>query len=131
MTEQIEASVIDKDLRTWIIPDFTTTTKSDTVTAAVLMMGAMQKFFSYKVMLNGIPSVTLLGEREDWVKLVNKLDKLHQLGDEPARFGQLLRPILNHFVACFDSPQSPESTAFWSKCAARDAYGSGSDELSG
>ncbi|KAJ5087590.1 hypothetical protein N7456_011206 [Penicillium angulare] len=132
LTRQIEENVIDKELRAWIMPDFTTTTKSDTVIAAILMMGAMQKYFSYSMMLLcGIPSVTMLGEREDWVKLVNKLDKLQQLGDEPARFGQLLRPILNNFVACFDNPESTESVDFWSKCADKHSMGSGPSYLSG
>lgn len=130
MTRQIEENVIDKELRTWMMPSFTTTTESDTVVAAILMMGAMQSYFEYGMCLMcGIPSVTLLGVREDWVTLVGKLDKLHRLGDEPARFAQLLRPILNHFVASFD--ESPEAIDFWSKCADRESMGSGPDYLSG
>jgi hypothetical protein len=51
------------------------------------MMGALEKYFSYTMMLLcGFPSATLLGEREDWVTLSKKLEKLQQIGDEPARF---------------------------------------------
>ncbi|KAJ5899883.1 hypothetical protein N7495_004627 [Penicillium taxi] len=132
MTKAIEKNVVDEELRTWIMPDFTTTTESDKVVAAVLMMGSLQKYFSYEaMMLCGIPSVTLLGERGDWVVLVKKLEKLHQLGDEPARFAQLLRPILNNFVASFDDPESSDVLDFWSRCAHKESGGSGPSYLSG
>ncbi|OJJ60227.1 hypothetical protein ASPSYDRAFT_78443 [Aspergillus sydowii CBS 593.65] len=130
-TRLIEENVVDEELRDWIMPDFSTTTKSDSVVAAILMMGALQEYFKYKsILCCGIPSVTLLGERADWERMVTKLDKLKQFGDEPARFAQLLRPILNHFVLSFDSPESPEVLDFWSKCAERHG-GSGIDQLNG
>lgn len=132
MTRLIETNVVDEELRTWIMPDFSTTTESDNVVAAILMMGALQKYFSFQISLDcGIPSVTLLGERKDWENLTKKLEKLSQLGDEPARFAQLLRPILNHFVASFDNPNSPDVLDFWSKCAHKHSMGSGPDYLSG
>ncbi|KAI2721080.1 hypothetical protein DTO012A7_5290 [Penicillium roqueforti] len=132
MTRLIEKSVVDEELRTWIMPDFSTSTESDNVVAAILMMGALQKYFSFKVSLTcGIPSVTLLGERKDWENIVKKLEKLYQLGDEPARFAQLLRPILNHFVASFDTPNSPDVLSFWSRCAHKHSMGSGPDYLCG
>jgi hypothetical protein len=56
------------------MPNFTTTTTTDTITAAVLIIGLMQKYFSYKISLNyGIPSVTLLGEKADWVEIRRRL----------------------------------------------------------
>ncbi|KAJ5366004.1 hypothetical protein N7517_008890 [Penicillium concentricum] len=132
MTRLIGKNVVDEELRDWIMPTFSTTTKSDHVVAAILMMGALQKYFSYKMTTCcGIPSVTLLGEKDDWNQIVKKLDKLHQLGDEPARFAQLLRPILNNFVTSFDNPDSPAVLDFWSRCAHKDVMGSGSDYLCG
>lgn len=132
MTELIEENVIDPELRTWIMPAFSTTTDSDRVVAAVLMMGAMQKYFSYGMMLVcGIPSVTLLGEREDWAQMAGKLDKLTQLGDEPATFAKLLRPVLQRFVKSFDDPSSYEVVDFWSRCAHQKSGGSGPSYLSG
>lgn len=132
MTKLIEKNVVDEDLRDWIMPSFTTTTESDKVVAAILMMGALQKYFAYTMsLLCGIPSVTLLGERDDWMSIVKKLEKLKQLGDEPARFAQLLRPVLNHFVASFDSPGSADVLDFWSRCAHKGSMGSGPDYLCG
>ncbi|PLB50087.1 hypothetical protein P170DRAFT_454715 [Aspergillus steynii IBT 23096] len=132
MTRLIEKNVVDEELRAWIMPTFTTTTESDNVVAAILMMGTMQSYFSYKMTLTcGIPCVTLLGEKDDWNQLVNKLDKLHQLGDQPARFAQLLRPVLNHFVASFENPTSPTVLDFWNRCAHKENMGSGPDYLCG
>ena len=118
MTKEMDKHVVDPDLRQWVMPDFTTTTNTDTVTAAVLMMGAMQNYFSYKFTLCcGIPSVTLLGDRADWIKIQSRLDKLPQLGPKPGQFAQLLRPVLEYFVRSFDSPDDPGVLSFWTRIA--------------
>ncbi|KAJ8111039.1 hypothetical protein OPT61_g6265 [Boeremia exigua] len=134
MTEVIQKKVKDPDLKTWIMPDFSTTTDVDRAVAAVLMMGAMQKYFSYGVSLMcGIPSVTLLGERNDWEKLLDKLNKLTELGKEPTTFAEILRPVLRNFIATFDAQPDPsvEILDFWAKIADRRSYGSGPSYLSG
>lgn len=51
MTDMIEENVVDPELRTWIMLSFSTTTLSDKVVAAVLMMGALQKYFKYTMVL--------------------------------------------------------------------------------
>ena len=62
----LEENVVDTGLREWIILDFSTTTRDDRVVAGVLMMGTLQKYFSYMFsIVCGIPSVTLLGTEED------------------------------------------------------------------
>ncbi|KAJ6179402.1 hypothetical protein N7519_009863 [Penicillium mononematosum] len=132
MTKLMEEHVMDPDLRSWIMPAFSTTTASDEAVAAIVMMGSMQKYFKYQFTLRcGIPSVTLLGEREYWALMVTKLARLAQLGDEPARFAQLLRPVLNNFVASFDNPGASDVLSFWSKCADRRGGGSGPTYLTG
>lgn len=132
MTNEIQKNVLDPELQKWIMPEFSTTTNNDKVVAAIQMMGTMQKYFSYTMCLMcGIPSVTLLGEREDWELLLKKLDKIPQLGKEPAQFTELLTPVLKRFVACFDNPTSPDLRDFWGKCAHRYSGGSGPTYLSG
>jgi hypothetical protein len=131
MTHMIAKNVIDPELRTWIMPAFSTTTESDNVVAAVLMMGAMQRYFSYKVSLRcGIPSVTLLGIRADWEEMLKRLEMLPRLGPEPAQFYALLKPVLQNFVMSFDSPTDPAVVEFWSKVA-HQSGGSGPHYLSG
>lgn len=47
MGELIEKNVVDPELRRWIMPAFTTTTKNDLVVASILLMGTTQKYFDY------------------------------------------------------------------------------------
>ncbi|KAL9616603.1 MAG: hypothetical protein Q9160_008548 [Pyrenula sp. 1 TL-2023] len=62
MTRLIEEHVVDPELRSWMMPNFTTSRPQDEVIASILMMGSVQKYFSYTmVLMCGIPSVTLLG----------------------------------------------------------------------
>jgi hypothetical protein len=74
--------------------------------------------------------MTLLGEREDWVDIRSRLEKLKTLGAEPEVFGELLKPILRYSIETFDPPDSPGVKDFWSKIA-HQAGGSGPVHLSG
>lgn len=131
IVEMIQENVKRLDLQTWIMPDFTTTTDSDRAVALVLFMGAMQKYFSYGACLTcGIPSVTLLGERVDWEKILQRLDVLPEFGEEPAVFANLLRPVIQGLIATFDG-RTPATVDFWGKIAHRIFHGSGPTYLSG
>ena len=67
----LSKNVKDPELHPWIIPAFSTTTNNDRVVASVIMMGALQKYFSYGCgMTCALPSVTLLGEKSDWVRIL-------------------------------------------------------------
>ncbi|KAI0545503.1 hypothetical protein F4679DRAFT_463462 [Xylaria curta] len=131
MTREMENHIVDPELRQWIMPNFSTTEHKDMVTAAILMMGSMQKYFSYTMSLTcGIPSITLLGDRNDWVEIRRRLEFLPRLGEEPRQFALLLSPILDYFILSFDEPDSPFVVSFWSKIADKNS-GSGPYYLSG
>lgn len=131
MTSEIQQNVVDPDLRAWITPSFSTTTNNGRIVSAILMMGAMQKYFSYTFHLScGIPAVTLLGERGDWVDIQARLEKLKDLGPEAEMFGESLEPILRYFIETFDHPESPGVKDFWSKIA-HQTGDSGTYHLSG
>jgi hypothetical protein len=67
LTCLIEKQLVDKEIRNWLIPDFSTTTDQDVAVASMTMMGAMKKYFTYEANTGcGFPSVTLLGDTEDW-----------------------------------------------------------------
>ena len=132
MTDKIQENVVDKELQQWILPDFTTTVTDDVVTASVIMMGSMQKYFTYEFCLTcGIPSVTLLGEREDWVKLRSRLDKIDSWGEEAVEFSGRLKVVLDYFILSFDEPESDKVKEFWAKIAHHEGGGSGPTWLSG
>ncbi|KAL4722985.1 hypothetical protein ACLX1H_010226 [Fusarium chlamydosporum] len=101
-------------LRDWIMPGFSTSTPKDEVTATVLMMGLMKQFFDFEGMVVcGIPSITLLGTKDDWVKLQAKLEYLHKLGEDPGMFADMLRPIMKRFVSSWDDNGGLETKLFW------------------
>ena len=65
MNDMIAKNIVDPELREWILPSFSTTTETDRIVAAVMMMGTLQKFFNFKLtQFCGLPSVTLLGENQ-------------------------------------------------------------------
>ncbi|KAF2833918.1 hypothetical protein CC86DRAFT_16634 [Ophiobolus disseminans] len=131
MTGLIQQNVKDPNLRDWIMPTFSTTTVDDRSTAAVLMMGSLQAYFSYTSMcMCGIPSITLLGNRDDYDDILSRLDKLEELGDQTKIFAGLLRPILRNFIASFDEVMTAETKDFWTKIAHYQG-GSGMSSLSG
>ncbi|KAG9253049.1 uncharacterized protein F5Z01DRAFT_659044 [Emericellopsis atlantica] len=132
MTGEMHKFVVDKDLRQWILPDFSTTTDNDTVVAAGLFMGAMQEYFTYKFrLLCGIPSVTLLGEKHDWVRLRDRLEKIDEWGTDAQEFALRLKKVLDFFVRTFDEPEGSEVIEFWSKIAHYKGGGSGPTWISG
>lgn len=129
MVDEVHDNLVDKSLLEWIIPDFTTTTKNDIVTSAVMMMATLKSYFDYKFcLLCGIPSVTLQGEKSDWVTILSRLSKLESFGPEPKAWAALLRPILTRFIKAFDGDPDID---FWNHACHRHPQGSGDTELSG
>ncbi|KAG8669407.1 hypothetical protein FPOAC1_008802 [Fusarium poae] len=112
--DEIDKRVKTEWLKDWIMPGFSTSTPKDDVTAAALMMGLMKQFFDFEGwVVCGIPSVTLLGTREDWVKLEAKLDYLKEFGPDPELFAEMLRPIMKRFVSSWDDAHAEETKLFW------------------
>jgi hypothetical protein len=132
MTGLIQENVKDPDLRDWIMPAFSTTKVDDRTTAAVLMMGSMQAYFGFTmVCMCGHPSVTLLGEREDYEDILHRLDKLEDLGPETQDWASLLRPILRGMIASFEDVMTAETKDFWAKICHYEYMGSGPEYVSG
>ena len=116
MTRLMEKHLVDPELREWVMPAFSTTTDDDRIVASILMMGAMQQYFSYRCKSAcGFPSVTLQGQKSDYETILKRLDKIDQLGSEPSVFASLLRPVLRRLVRCFDCPDDEETKSFWTR----------------
>ncbi|KAI1166678.1 hypothetical protein F5B18DRAFT_659612 [Nemania serpens] len=110
----IQDNIVDTELRQWMIPDFSTTTSHDKAVAAFGMMGAMQQYFEYTMICGcGLPSVTLLGTRQDWEMLASRINKLLKYGEECERWASLLQPIMRYMLRTFDEPDSQEVKDFW------------------
>ncbi|KAI1783968.1 hypothetical protein LXA43DRAFT_930733 [Ganoderma leucocontextum] len=128
-TKRIHENVADDTLVEWILPNFTTTTTKDTTVCAVVMMATLKQYFEYFIdIVCGIPSVTLEGERSDWEEIYRRLWRLYDLGQEPAIWAEMLRPIIRRFITAFDG--EPD-TSFWSHVMYRCDEMCGQDDLSG
>ncbi|KAG4433843.1 hypothetical protein IFR05_010661 [Cadophora sp. M221] len=132
MGKVLAENIKDASLREWMLPCFSTTTKVDQAAASIMMMAALQKYFSYGCELTcGLPSVTLLGKRGDWEKLAEKAERLVTFGKEARVWYGLLEPVLKRFVRSFDEPEAEETKDFWQKIAHYSGGGSGPKYLSG
>lgn len=132
MTGEMDKFIVDRMLKEWILPRFSTTTKNDTVVAAVTMMATLKQYFSYTFELRcGIPRVTLEGEKADWEEILRRAARLKEYGKETAAWYTLLEPVLVRFVLAFDAPEAEENLDFWQRVAHIDNNGSGPDYLSG
>ncbi|KZV68270.1 hypothetical protein PENSPDRAFT_744198 [Peniophora sp. CONT] len=114
MTSEMDKFIVDRALRDWILPKFSTTTDNDTVVASVTMMATMKAYFEYSFGITcGIPLVVLEGERADWEDVLRRARKLMEYGEETTAWYSLLRPVLDRFVRAFDAPDSKENLTFW------------------
>ncbi|KAJ4299361.1 hypothetical protein N0V90_004606 [Kalmusia sp. IMI 367209] len=119
ITNMLQRKIKDTKFRDWIMPNFTTTTQTDRVTASIIMMGTMQKFFVYSLEIGcGIPSVTLLGEQKDWQDILDRLDFLDTFGKEHPEllmWQSVLKAIVGNMVQTFIAPDSPDVVRFWQR----------------
>ena len=123
---------MDPELRKWILPSFSTSTREDSIVASVLMMGMLQKYFTFSCGSTcGIPSVNLLGTVADWEDISLRAEKLETYGPEPKVWLGLLRPVLRRFVRSVQKPNSKQTLEFWQRVMHRQKLGSGFETLTG
>jgi hypothetical protein len=80
-----------------LVPDFTTTGPVEKAAAQIVVLDAMQHYFSYEfITLCGIPQVTLEGTAADWESLEARTRRLDRFG--MAWWTETLLPILEEFI---------------------------------
>jgi hypothetical protein len=103
----------------WSKANFTTSNWGDDITSTALLMFSSiatpkpESDDVDRLVEIGIPSITLSGVQKDWELLVQKLDRIERLGNQPATYSRRLRPILNRFVTTFQDPNSRDVRNFW------------------
>lgn len=103
------------DFRAWLTPNFSTTTEDDVVAALAVMMGSLRERFRYTCLfLCGIPSVTLLGRKEDYEDMMGRIQMIKDggYGGEAREFGQMVETVLKGFLVTFDDPEGEEAKSF-------------------
>lgn len=122
----IGENVKDPELVAWAAPNFATTTAIDRAASQILLMGSLQKYFGYKmILLCGLPQVTLVGDTSDWRKLRSKVDYLSQFGGNLAEWSGMLAYTLDKLVAASEGEKDEE---FWQKMITAERLGSGGQE---
>ncbi|KAH7097329.1 hypothetical protein BKA62DRAFT_716714 [Auriculariales sp. MPI-PUGE-AT-0066] len=130
--ELVRDNVRDPTLHDWALPNFTTTTQTDVVAGAVLLMSAMQEYFEYVVVFgSGLAQVCLAGTKQDWENILRRLDYLNHFGDECAYWRTLLVPVMKRFVAAYDDPHGQANLDFWRRIVHREHGMSGASTISG
>jgi hypothetical protein len=81
-----------------IVADFTTTGPVERAASEIVLIDAMQSFFTYRCLtMCGIPSITLEGTGEDWRKIAGRVREFSRF--DLAWWVEPLEPILEQFVA--------------------------------
>lgn len=117
---------IDPAVSSWILPNFTTTTDNDRLTAGAAMMATLQKYFDYTMLgiTCGIPELTIMGSVEDWRDIRKRVDRLIDFEvngrNHMLKWSEMLGQILDEFVNLKEG--KAKNAEFW-KDAIRVNYG--------
>lgn len=129
MIDLMHENLVDKDLKDWIMPSFSTTTRTDSTVSAIIMMASMKAYFEYIFeMVCGVPHVTLQGTKEDWITILHRLEKLDSWDDTTRAWHKMLKPIIKKFIAAFEGEVD---LGFWGHIVSERHYGSGSKDIGG
>lgn len=129
MVSLLNENLVDKSLEQWILPNFSTTTQTDTTVSAITMMASMKAYFEYTAYMRcGIPTVTLDGDKQDWTEIRQRLSKLDEFGDTTKVWASMMKPVITKFIAAFDGEVDSK---FWGHIASPVDMGSGTPTIGG
>ena len=103
------AEHIGDDKRRMVVNDFSSTGAVEKAASEVVLMDAMKAYFTYGMRtMCGIPNMTLLGTRDDWAKLRERVKMFKEYDAED--WAASLDGVLGHFEETFKGNADPE---FW------------------
>jgi hypothetical protein len=102
---------VKKNFHSFFVPTFSTTTREIKTAYEITLMHSFKKAFDYVGESGcGIPTITLTGNRHDWVSIQTRLRMLTELGLDDWRLE--LEPIIAEFINVYDGKVNSE---FWKK----------------
>ncbi len=116
--------------------NFSTTGKNEKAVSEIILMDTVKAYFSYTTLtFCGIPSVRLLGTKEDWKKLVLKTKQLHDLNKEKKMgldewLDKILKLVKDIYYTYENTTKKKECADFW-KSFYKYEGGSGGDKITG
>lgn len=83
-----------------------------TLLVSIPVLQQYDRYFDHYYMdiICGILTVAFEGTKADWMRILKRLERLYELGDEPSAWVNMLYPILSRFVSAFDGHPDTE---FW------------------
>ena len=73
--------IVNGNILSLLVPEFSTTGSKEKATFELTLMDAMSNYFEYEtVTICGIPEITLIGEVEDWEKIMSNFIKFRKYG---------------------------------------------------
>lgn len=110
-TQLIDYNLVDGEVKDWVIPNFSTTTKEDKLVCGSVLMATMKSYFNYIVFAGcGIPSISLDGTVEDWQNIKDRIKKFRRYNLN--KWADMLEAILEQFVR---AKKGELDIAFWGK----------------
>lgn len=107
-------------------PTFSTTTPTEKAAIQVQMMAALAPYMEYKMMtLCGVPSVTLLGELDDWSAILQRVNAFAEFYPKWA-----LDPMIEAVAEFVKAAAGKPDMEFWKNFFKR-SYGSGGTAING
>lgn len=123
--KKLSDNIVDPGLEALLTEPFSTSDAVDRVVFTITMMDTLKKYFEYRcTTMCGIPKVTLLGSKEDWIGLRRRAEKIcEQL--KLCWWSVELLPVLDEFVRLASGDAS--NKVFWHNMY-RDLSATGSGE---
>lgn len=110
-TQMIDNNLSDGEVKDWVMPNFSTTTKEDKLVCGSVLMATMKSYFNYAMVAGcGIPSISLDGTVEDWQNIKNRINKFRRYNLN--NWADMLDAILEQFV---QAKKGKLDIEFWEK----------------
>lgn len=110
MSKQVQTYAKD-DIYNFFVPHFSTSQPVHQTAFELTLLNSFRKIFKYhSYTLCGIPSITLRGEKQDWIDIRDRLVYLDRLGLK--HWHEALLPIIDEFINVYDDKID---TKFWAQ----------------
>lgn len=107
-SSQIKAN-IGEEMHKLLTANFSTTTATEKAASEIVLMEAMQNYFSYGIRTScGFPWIELQGELQDWIEIKNRVRKFGEFGLQD--WSTILVHILDEFILAAEGKANSE---FW------------------
>lgn len=111
-------------------PEFSTTTISNKLANSIVFCDIVSPYYNYCTLLCGIPKIKILGEKEDWLTLVEKIQGLKNIF-EKTPLVKYLEGCYTKAIELYDAICGTNTIQFFKDIFKIFSCGSGSDEVNG